>query len=43
MPQVGKHKYSYTKAGVKKAKAKAASTGMPVRTTAASYRKPRKK
>ena len=42
MPQVGKHKYSYTKAGMKKAKVKAAATGMPVRTTAASYKRKKK-
>ena len=41
MPQVGKHKFDYTKSGVKKAKAKAAATGMPVRT-AASYKRKKK-
>tara|TARA_S200002703_G_scaffold149015_1_gene146204 strand:+ start:713 stop:841 length:129 start_codon:yes stop_codon:yes gene_type:complete len=41
MPMVGGKKYSYNKAGMKKAKAAAKATGMPMKMKA-SY-KPRKK
>jgi len=42
MPMVGGKKYSYNKAGMKKAKAAAKATGMPMKVKA-SYKRGKKK